>query len=133
MARQVAQKEAADARRKKRTREVRWKQEKEQEIARRVKAGERRSDVESELELGDPIDVDDMVFFEKEESREVVVTSAERRDPAAMSTGDVQESQDAPFAAPVGASRAEGHGDPQAGQEPVGTTPPPTEVRGHRS
>ena len=46
MARQAAQKEAADARKKKRTREVRWKQEKEQEIARRVKTGEHRSDVE---------------------------------------------------------------------------------------
>ena len=48
MARQVTQKEAADARKKKRTREVRWKQEKEQEIAQRVKAEEHRSDVESE-------------------------------------------------------------------------------------
>ena len=46
MARQATQKEAADARKKERTREVWRKQEKEQEITRRVKAGERRSDVE---------------------------------------------------------------------------------------
>ena len=49
VARQAAQKEAVDARKRKRVEEVRRKQEKEQEIARRVKAGERRSDVESEL------------------------------------------------------------------------------------
>ena len=90
MARQAAQKEAADARKKKRTKEVRRKQEKEQEIAPRVKAGERRSDVESELASEDPTDVDDMVFSE-EQSREVVVTSAERRDPAATSAGEERE------------------------------------------
>ena len=49
MARQAAQKEAADARKKKRTKEIRQKQEKEHEIAQRVKAGDHRSDVESEL------------------------------------------------------------------------------------
>ena len=42
-----------------------------------MKAGEKRSDVESELELEDPTEVDDMIFFTKEESREIVVTSAE--------------------------------------------------------
>ena len=52
-----------------------------------MKAGERRSDVESE----GPTDVDDMVFSEEEESREVIVTSAERRDPTVMSAGDEQE------------------------------------------
>ena len=81
MARQATQKEAADAWKKKRTREVRWKQEKEKEIARRVKVRERRSDDESMLALEDPTDVDDMVFSEEEESQEVVVTSAERCDP----------------------------------------------------
>ena len=55
-----------------------------------MKAEERRSDVESELASEDPTDVDDMVFSE-EESREVVVTLAERHDPAAMSTSDEQE------------------------------------------
>ena len=77
-----------DARRKKRTREVRRKQEKEKEIARRVKAGECRSDVESELTLEDPTDVDDIVFSMEEESWEVIVTSVEHRDPTATSTGD---------------------------------------------
>ena len=35
--------------------------------------------------------MDDMVFSEEEGSREVVVTSMERRDPAATSAGDEQE------------------------------------------
>ena len=56
-----------------------------------MKAGEHRSDVESDLASKDPTDVDDMVFSEKEESREVVVTSAERRDPTATSAGDEQD------------------------------------------
>ena len=50
-----------------------------------MKVGECRSNVESELELEDPIDVDDMVFSEEEGSREVIVTSAEHRDPMAVS------------------------------------------------
>ena len=53
-----------------------------------MKAGERKSNVESELELEDPMEVDDMVFFEEEQSREVVVTSVVRRDPATMSAND---------------------------------------------
>jgi len=56
-----------------------------------MKAGERRSDVESELASDDPTDLDDMVFSDEEESREVIVTSAERRDPTAMSAGEEQE------------------------------------------
>ena len=91
MARQAAQKEAVDARKKKRTKEVLRKQEKEKEIARHLKAGERRSDIKSELASEDPTDVDDMVFSKEEGSREVVVTSMERRDLAAMSAGDEQE------------------------------------------
>ena len=87
-AQQVAQKEAADARKKKRTKEVQRKEEKKKEVARRVKTGERRSDVESELASDDPTDLDDMVCFDEEESHEVVVTSAERRGPAAMSAGE---------------------------------------------
>ena len=66
------------------------KYKKEKEVARRVKARERKSDVESELESEDPTDVDDMVFSE-EESREVIVTSVEHRDPMATSAGDEQE------------------------------------------
>jgi len=53
-----------------------------------VKAGENKSDVKSKLESKDPTDVDDMVFSKEEESPEVILTSAERRDPAATSTGD---------------------------------------------
>ena len=56
-----------------------------------MKAGERKSDVEAELESEDPTDVDDMVFSEEEGSQEVVVTSAEHRDPTATSAGEEQE------------------------------------------
>ena len=56
-----------------------------------MKAGERRSNVESELASDDPTDLDDKVFSDEEESREVVATSAVRRDPAAMSAGKEQE------------------------------------------
>ena len=53
-----------------------------------MKAGERRSDVESELTSDDPTNLDDMVFSDEEERWEVVVTSAVRRDPTVMSVGD---------------------------------------------
>ena len=92
MAKQAAQKEAADARKKKKKAEVaHWNYKKEKEVARRVKARARKSDVEAELESEDPSDVDDVVFSEEEGSREVVVTSAERRDPTMTSVGDEQE------------------------------------------
>ena len=70
MARKATKKEAADAKKKKKKAEVaRQKYEKENEIARRVKAGENRSDVESQLESEDPTEVgDDMIFSEEEES-----------------------------------------------------------------
>ena len=58
-----------------------------------MRAEERRSDVESELTSDDPTDLDDMVFFDEEGSREVVVTSAERHDPAVTSAGDEQEAE----------------------------------------
>ena len=61
------------------------------EVARRVRAGERRSDVESELTSDDPMDLDDMIFSDEEESREVAVTSAERHDPTVASAGEEQE------------------------------------------
>ena len=73
-ARQATQKEAADAWKKKRTQEVQRKEEKKKEVARRVRAGERASDIESELMSDDPTDLDDMVFSDEEESQEVVVT-----------------------------------------------------------
>ena len=61
-----------------------WKY-KEKEVAQRVKAGERKSDVESELKSENRTDVDDTVFSEEEESPEVVLTSTKHRDPMAMS------------------------------------------------
>ena len=58
------------------------------EIARRVRVGENRSDAESELELEDPLEMgDDMISFEDERGREVIVTSVERREPMATSAG----------------------------------------------
>ena len=56
-----------------------------------MRAGERRSDVELELVLDDPTDLDDMVFSDEEESQEVAVTSAECRDPTTMFAGEEQE------------------------------------------
>ena len=85
MARQATQKEARNVRKKKRAVVAHRNYKKVKEVARRVKAGERKSDAESELESEDPTDVDDMVFSEEEESPKVVLTSAERRDAAATS------------------------------------------------
>ena len=48
--------------------EARRKHEKEMEIVRRVRAGENRSDIESELELEDPTKVGHDMIFSKEES-----------------------------------------------------------------
>ena len=81
-----------DAKKKKKAEVARWKYEKEKEIARRMKAEENKSDVESKLESEDPTEVDDMIFSE-EESREVIVTSMERRHPTAMSASDEQEAE----------------------------------------
>ena len=67
-----------------------------------MRAGEGRSDVESELTSDDPTDVDDMVFSYEEESQEVVVTSVERCGPATTSAGGQQE---AARRAPVPTSR----------------------------
>ena len=56
-----------------------------------MRAGERTSDVESELASDDPMDLDDMVFSDEEESWEVVVTSTEHCGPATTSVGGEQE------------------------------------------
>ena len=56
-----------------------------------MRAKERRSDIESELASDDPMDLDDMVFSDEEESQEVVVTSAVRRGPMATFAGEEQE------------------------------------------
>ena len=67
-------------------------EEKKEEVARCIRAEERRSDVESELTSDDPpMDLDNMVFSDEEESWEVVVTSAERCGPTATSAGGEQE------------------------------------------
>ena len=50
-----------------------------------MKAEENSSDIESKLESKDPTEVDDMIFSEEEESREVIMTSMERHDPMVMS------------------------------------------------
>lgn len=62
------------------------------EIAQRVWARKNRSDVKSELKSEDPAKVrDDIIFYEEEESKEVIVTLIERCDPMATSTGDEKE------------------------------------------
>ena len=55
MARLAALKEAVVERKKKKAENARRKHEKEMEIARRVRAEENRSDIESELESEDPM------------------------------------------------------------------------------
>ena len=68
-----------------------------------MRAGERRSDVESELASDDPpMDLDDMVFSDEEESWEDVATSVVHRNPAATSA---EEEQEAAQRAEVPASR----------------------------
>lgn len=57
-----------------------------------MRAKERASDVELELTSDDPTDLDDMVFSDEEEGREVVATLAVCRDPTATSAGEEQES-----------------------------------------
>ena len=59
-----------------------------------MRAGENRSDVESELESEDTTEVgDDMIFFKEDESREVIATSVEHRDPVAVFAGGEQEAE----------------------------------------
>ena len=58
-----------------------------------MKARENKSDVESELESEDSTVVDDMIFSEEEESREVVATLVERCDPMAAHTGGEQDTE----------------------------------------
>ena len=57
-----------------------------------MRAVERRSNIESELASDDPpMDLDDMVFSDEKESREVGVTSAERCGPTTTFAGGEQE------------------------------------------
>ena len=63
------------------------------EIARRVRAGEKRSDVESKLESEDPTEVgDDASSFENMRGQEVM-TLVVHHDPMAMSTGSGHEAE----------------------------------------
>ena len=86
MAQQAALKEAVDAKKKKRAEEAQRWHEKEKEIARRVRAGENRSDVEAELELEEPMEMGGYASSSEDEGgRDVIVTSVERREPTAKS------------------------------------------------
>ena len=87
MAKQAAQKEATDARKKKKAEVAHRKYKKEKEVARCVKAGEGKSDIESELESEDPIDVDDMVFS-KEAERHAVVPVPRKRAASVDAVGE---------------------------------------------
>ena len=88
MDKQAAQKEVVGAWRKKKAEVAHRKCAKEKEVARRVKVGEDRANVELELQSEDSTEVDDTSSSEGEESREVVVTSVKRRSPTTMSAGD---------------------------------------------
>ena len=76
-------------RKKKQAKKARQKHEKEMEIAQRVRAGENKSDVESE----DPTEVgDDVISIEEEGGREVM-TSTVRREPTAASASGGREAE----------------------------------------
>ena len=74
VARQVALKEAAASRKKKRAEKARRRYQKEQDIAQRMRAKENRSDVEVKLGPKDPTEMGDDVISEVEVGQEVVVT-----------------------------------------------------------
>ena len=58
------------------------------EIARRVRARENMSDIESELESKNPTEMgDDVISSEDEGGREVIMTSVEHYEPVATSVG----------------------------------------------
>ena len=99
-ARQAALKEAVVAKKKKRAKKAPRRHEKEKEIARRVRSGENRSDMEAELESEEPTELGgDMSTFEDEGYWGIVVTSVERREPMVASTSggwDVLRHSDVP-------------------------------------
>ncbi|XP_066358111.1 uncharacterized protein [Miscanthus floridulus] len=82
---QAALKEAVNAKKKKRAEKAQMRHEKEKEIARRVRAGESRSDVEAELESEESMELDDSASSLEDGDRDVIVTSAVRCEPAATS------------------------------------------------
>ena len=103
MALQAAQKEAVDAKKKKRAEKARRRHEKETDIARRVRAGENRSDMEAELESEEPMEMGGDTSTSKDEGdRGIIMTSVERHEPTATfvsggwdmeKRGDVLESR----------------------------------------
>lgn len=77
------------ARKKKRAMEVQRKYDKAQEISRWVRHGERREDVEVELDLDDSMKLgDDASSSEDEEDRGTTMTSVYHREPKPMPIGD---------------------------------------------
>ena len=65
----------------------------EMEIARWVRVGESRSDVEAELESEEPTKVGDDVSSFKDGGQSVVVASVERHEPVAMSASYGQDAE----------------------------------------
>ena len=63
---QATLKEAANGRKKKRAEKARRRHQKEQDIARRVRAKENRSNIEVELESEDPMEMGDDVISSEE-------------------------------------------------------------------
>ena len=74
-------KEAANDKKKKRAEKARRRHKKEKEIARRVWAGENRSDMEAELESEEPMEMcGDASTFEHDGDQGIVTTSVEHRE-----------------------------------------------------
>ena len=100
---QAAQREAALAKKKKKTEKAQRSFDKEKAINRRVRGGESQSDMEVELESEEPMEMgDDMSSSEDKEDRGVAVSLVERRKPTAVPIdsehgtevcGDVPESR----------------------------------------
>ena len=87
MARQATLKETVVEKKKKRAKKARRRHQKEQDIARRVRARENRSNVEAKLESEDPTEMgDDVISSEDEGGWEVIVTLVEHHEPMATST-----------------------------------------------
>ena len=101
--RQAAQREAALAKKKKKTAKVRRRFEKEKEINRRLHGGEHREEVDVERESEEPTETGDDTSSSKDEGdRGAVVTLVERCEPMATpisgghgtkTRGDVPESR----------------------------------------
>ena len=94
MARQAALKEAADRKKKKRTKKAQRLHQKEKEIARRVRGDENRSDVEAELESEEPTEMGGDASTSKDDGdRGVIVTLVEHRAPTAASASGGRDAE----------------------------------------